>query len=526
MDSAETSRPRPQPAARAVSLPHNRDVERSVLATLLGGTVATAIHTIRALVGHPLMYFERDHRFIYQASLELDDQGQRVDSQAVAEYLSRYRFQAMVDRIREQEIALEREELDGLGRERWRDRFRRGAGDEAASIEDSALAAIGGTATVYDIATAFAASGGLQRNTELLRDYHLKRRFITQLTRLTDHAVLTTDSFGKMIDSAGSAVLQLARQETSMTVQGIEDVWKDTIDHIQERMTNRMPGILTGMEDIDRKMISLRPGGLYIFAARPGVGKTSLALKIAGNIAGHPGTPHGVLFFSLEVANMDLLKKLLCAEGRLDFAKLDRCELGQDEMELLMETASRIKRWPFDMVDIADLTASKLRSLVKRRQLEHPERTRIVFIDYLQLLQGSRADMSEYEKISEITRGLKLMAREMGVPVVALSQLSRNSESGTAPREPRLSDLRGSGSIEQDADAVLFIHREGGDDHARRIKLLLEKNRFGPTGQSWLMFHPANMRFEQIAAPNQEESPDAQEAEPQGQSPARARDLF
>jgi replicative DNA helicase len=184
-----------------------------------------------------------------------------------------------------------------------------------------------------------------------------------------------------------------------------------------------------------------------VLAARPGVGKTSLALKIVANIAGHETAPQGVLFFSLEVDRKDLVKKLLSAAAGIDFRKLETGALEPDEMERLAEAAKSFKGWQLDLMDVSDLTIQSLRSVVRRRVLETNGNLKLVVLDYLQLLNSARSDANEYEKVSEISRVLKVMARELRIPVMALSQMSRDSEKGhgAAPREPRLSDLRGSG---------------------------------------------------------------------------------
>ena len=508
-----SSRPRPPPreSASGREPPHNLELERAILAVLLDGRHATAMHKMRAVVEHPLAFFHRDHRIIYLACLELDDAGHRVDAQAVAELLSRYDFKALLERIKHQQLLLDSDQLDSLGRARLRALYQRSVADEAAGYEDSALAAIGGFNSVTDLAAAFAPAAGIERNIALLWDYYLKRRLIGRLQTLCDKAYRTPETFSQLLDEGGQAVLDLGRFNRSATVHGIGTVVDETLDDIQAHINNPEVGVKTGIADVDDKLMSLRPGGLYVLAARPGVGKTSLALKIVANIAGHSEEKNGVLFFSLEVDRKDLVKKLLSAEAAIEFKALESGALDSHEMERLAETAKMFKGWLLDLMDVSDMTVQALRSIVKRRMLETNGGLKLVVLDYLQLLNSARAEANEYEKVSEISRVLKVMARELRIPVVALSQMSRESEKGasTAPREPRLSDLRGSGSIEQDADAVLFIHRvDTGDgsknDECRRIKVIVAKNRFGPTGSANMNFFPAKMRFE-MAAPEASE---------------------
>jgi replicative DNA helicase len=189
-------------------------------------------------------------------------------------------------------------------------------------------------------------------------------------------------------------------------------------------------------------------------------------------------------------------------------------------MALVEAAGTRCKNWKLHLMDVADLTVHVLRSVVKRHHLESNGQLRLVVLDYLQLLRSTKADASEYERVSEISRILKLMAMELKLPVLALSQMSRDSEKGASsqPRDPRLSDLRGSGSIEQDADAVLFIHRtdggEGSEDEVRRLKIIVAKNRFGRTGFMPLDFYPERLRF----IPSQL---DEEPGEDDGSGPAR-----
>lgn len=498
-------------------LPHNIELEKAVLAALLDGRSAVAIQRVRPLIEHPLAFFNRDHRIVYLACLELDDGNHSVDLQAVSELLSRYRFQAVYDKLKQQTLLFEAEQLDALGRDRLRDLWRQTPADKADAYEDSALAAIGGYNALGDLAQAFGPVASLERNVSLLKDYYLKRKLITRLQTLCEKAYRTPEDFPKLVDEGGQAILELGKYNRAAQIYTIDQVADETLDKIIERQNNPSLGIKTGIADLDDKLMALRPGGLYILAARPGVGKTSFALKLVGNIAGNQESPHRALFVSLEVDKVDLLKKLVCAEGGIDFKKIEEGRLDETEMELLAGTLAQLKNWKLDLMDVSDLTVQGLRSVVKRRKLEMGDLD-LVVLDYLQLLNASRPDMNEYEKVSEISRVLKVMSRELKIPVLALSQMSRDAEkgAGSAARAPKLSDLRGSGSIEQDADAVIFMHRvdagdgqknEGGPDTARKIQIIVAKNRFGPQGMVNMHFFPAKMRFEMAAFDDQDDDP-------------------
>lgn len=483
-------------------LPHNLELERAVLAVLLDGRHATAMHKARQAIPHPLAFFARDHRIVYLACLELDDQGQRVDAGAAAELLSRYDFKSVIEKLKQQELLADSDQLDQMGKDKLRALLRKQAAEEAAGYEDSALAAIGGFNAVSDLATAFAPAASLDRNLALAWDYYLKRRLITRLSDLADKAYRTPDTFSQLLETGSQAVLELGRMTNSATVHAIGSVVDETLDRIEYDRQNPNEGVKTGIADLDQKLMALRPGGLYVLAARPGAGKTSFALSVVSNVASQADNPTGVLFFSLEVDRVDLVKKLLSARAKLDFRSIETGLLEPHQQELLIGASQELKSWNLDLMDVSDLNVLALRSIVKRRMLETNGQLKLIVLDYLQLLNGSRPDLSEYEKVSEISRVLKVLAREMRIPVVALSQMSRDSEKGvnSTPREPRLSDLRGSGTIEQDADAVIFIHRaDAGDDQRRHMKIIIAKNRFGPTGHTNMHFFPATMRFEQAA---------------------------
>jgi replicative DNA helicase len=500
----------------ARELPNSRDLERAVLAVLLDGRHAVAMQIARSTVQHPMAFFQRDHRMVYLACMELDDAGHRIDAQSLIELLGRYPFQIMIDRLRQQQILFDNDQIDQLDRRRLRELYRRSADENAQQFADSALAALGGPNAIFEMMQAFGPAAGLKRNVELLWDCYLKRRLIVRMQSLCDKAYRTTDEFPRLLDDGNQAFLDLNKLNRIATVHAVADVVDLTLKRIVDQNENPEQSVKTGLPEIDDKIMSLRPGGLYVLAARPGVGKTSMALKMVSNIAGDVIADQGVLFFSLEVDRVDLMKKLLASESKVDFKNLDTGMVKPEEYAAVEEAAKRCKEWKLHLMDVSDLTVHGLRSVVKRHMLESQGKLRLVVLDYLQLLGSAKPDSNEYEKVSEISRVLKLIAMDMKIPVLALSQMSRESEKGasSAPREPRLSDLRGSGSIEQDADAVIFMHRadsgEGSkEDEVRHIKLIVAKNRFGPTGASDMNFNPSKMLF----SPRHPESSDEQDHE-------------
>ena len=501
--------------------PHSLELERALLAVMLDGRHPTAMLTLRSeQIDHPLYFFQRDHRIVYLACLELSDADRRIDSGSIAELLSQYRFGVLIDRLRLAQSLLDAEITDGFDKARMRSLRNRTPDDHTADYDDSALAALGGFSAVAALQEAYGSVGQVEQNARLLKDYFQKRRLIQRLSAITDQAFRTPETAGHLLDQAGRAMLELGKGSESAAIHTIGDTVDRTMERIQESISNPDAGIKTGIVDLDKLLMALRPGGLYVLAARPGVGKTSFALKVVSSICADSEHRHRALFVSLEVDRVDLLKKLFSAEAGISFERLERGQLLEPhELETLAETGKRLGEWPLDLMDVSDLTVHALRSAVKRRALDQDAGCSILFIDYLQLLKESKRDMTEYEKVTEISRVLKVMARELGIPVVALSQMSRDSEKGAGEksRPPKLSDLRGSGSIEQDADAVIFMHRvdagdgqkqEGGPDSARRIEIIVAKNRFGPQGKCAMNFYPEKMRFAPAAPEAREQDED------------------
>ena len=495
-------------------LPHHLDLEASVLGLLLDGGQAAAMHVIRGHLEHPLHFYGRNHRMLYQACLDLDDRSERVDAEAVAALLHSTKFEVCADRLRQQEILRLRDELDGLSRDQLRALYRRRDGDRPDDDAESAFAAIGGFATLSELTTRAGSMSTADRNAKILRDLSLKRRYIYQLQHLAEEAYQTTDEFGTLIEKAGDRVLKMAKDADTgeAIIHPMPSVIDQTMAKIAEiSASGGVSGVTTGYPGLDDKLMSLRAGGLYVLAARPGVGKTSFALSLVQNACTDASDVGGkdVLFFSLEVDRTDLVKKLLCGIGGIDFKALERGLLSDADSNNLSEAADQLRDWRLHLMDVADLTVQGMRSLVKRHQLEHPD-LGLVVVDYLQLLRTTRRDVADYERISEISRMLKLIAMELKVPVLALSQMSRDNDKAAKPRPPRLSDLRGSGSIEQDADAVVFLHRDADTDDpdtaetGRDLKLVLAKNRFGPLGDFDLKVFPARQRFTIVESHDEE----------------------
>ena len=307
----------PQVSPNQARLPHSTELERTVLALLLDGRHAAAMHEIRQQVKHPLFFFHRDHRLIYQACLDVDESGHRVEVQSVADVLSMTKFEIALERLRQQQLLQDGGQLDGMSDYQRMAMYRRRDRDNAERLEDSALAAIGGYAGISDLLSAYGLIANLKHHVEQLVDYYLKRQLIARLEQIGTHSYRTTDSFASIIDHCNQVMIDLTRGVQNTSVYDASTVIDEMLLDIQERVDSKDTGVLTGYEEIDDLLIALRPGGLYILAARPGVGKTSFALSLVQHVCAEAEQPVNALFFSLEVDRADLLKKLVCARANI-----------------------------------------------------------------------------------------------------------------------------------------------------------------------------------------------------------------
>jgi len=448
-------------------------MERSILATLLDGRHKTAVATARAILVSPDAFYTRDHRVVWLAICDLDDQALRVDAMTISEKLMRWTFEVMIAKLKR---------ASGLPSH--------DPGDSDAEYPDSALAAIGGHSALGEIAGAFAPVSGLEQTCRTILDLYGKRQLIGHLAECTERAQ-GEDGLTACLDELAGVTLHLGRGSGDNKLYSMDDALASSMRLIQERASGVEDRIMTGFSGLDSLLSGMRKGGLYILAARPGGAKTSLALDLSAKLC---CAGKRVLYFSLEMLKEELATKLLAQRSAIDFRTVETGLWDDVQHQAIAEANADMKPWKLQIYDESHISVIGVRSAVKR--LTASQMPDIVVLDYLQLLDGSRHNMTEYEKISEISRTLKIVARELGIPILALSQMSRDSEKGT-PREPRLTDLRGSGTIEQDADAVIFIHRVTADENApvRELKILIAKNRFGPIGSLYADFIPSTMVF-------------------------------
>ncbi|HIC53539.1 MAG TPA: replicative DNA helicase, partial [Gemmatimonadetes bacterium] len=328
----------------------------------------------------------------------------------------------------------------------------------------------------------------------------------------------------EILDEAEAKIFQVAESHKRKGFVWIKEVLWSTFEHIErlQESATGITGVATGFQDLDRMTTGLQKGDLAIVAGRPSMGKTSWVLNVTANAAISNNIP--VAIFSLEMSSEQLVQRLLCAEGRIDALKLRRGRLSPEEHQRLAAAAGHLNTAPIWIDDAPGSNVLEIRAKARRLQSElraDGKNLGMIVIDYMQLMSGAGKSESRVQEVSQISRGLKALARELEVPVVALSQLSRGPEARTDKR-PMLSDLRDSGSIEQDADIVMFLYRpeyyasaEKREELEGKAELIVSKQRNGPTGVVELFFQKAYTRFDSV-----QRGPGGGSGEPQSEGPS------
>ncbi|MEC7640777.1 MAG: replicative DNA helicase [Nitrospinota bacterium] len=331
---------------------------------------------------------------------------------------------------------------------------------------------------------------------KIVREKKILRDLISASTEIVNRSYEDSENVEGLLDSAEAAIFQISEKKTKRSFFSLKEIVKSSFESI-ERLFDK-PGLVTGVEtgftDLDQLLAGLQPSDLIIIAGRPSMGKTSFALDIARFAAVHGGVPTAI--FSLEMAKEQIGLRLLCAEAQVDSSKLRTGFLAKTDWPKLTNAAGRLAEAPIFIDDSALLSTFDVRARIRRLYAEH--HLGLVIIDYLQLMHSSgRVDNRQLE-ISEISRGIKALAKELDLPVIALSQLSRAVE-GRTDKRPQLADLRESGSIEQDADVVAFIYREEvynpETGPSGLAEILVRKQRNGPIGDVKLTFSKECTRF-------------------------------
>jgi replicative DNA helicase len=430
--------------------PHSIDAETATLGALLldPGAIDTALRFLR-----PNDFYKSAHKQIFDAILSLYNRGEAVDLITLTE------------------------ELKTLGR----------------------LDTCGGPGYISGLTSAVPTSANIEYYAKIVQECSVRRSLIRISSEITSEAYNDTVDSRYIIEEAERKIFEITDKNQDPGFKGARDIIPKTIEAIEKlyHTKDSYTGIPSGFHDLDNMLSGFQNSEFIVIGARPSVGKTAFALSIAANISIRQKIPVG--FFTLEMSDMAIMQRLVSSEARIDSSKLRTGLLKPSDFHNLTEAAGRIYEAPLYIVDTPNMKLLDLRAQARRMKIQVD--VKIIFIDYLTLVTAENQMLQRHEQIAEISRSLKALARELQIPVVALSQVGRQSEG----KKPTLADIRESGSIEQDADVVMFLHRERGterdtDEQQNNIEteLIVSKQRNGPVGVIKLAFLPQYTRFESI----------------------------
>lgn len=359
------------------------------------------------------------------------------------------------------------------------------------------LEGIGGSAYLTELTNYVPTAAHAEAYAELVAQKAVRRRLIKASAEISELGFNEETTTQELLEKAEAELFSVSDQSLKQDLVSIESILTESFDRMEELHRNKgaLRGIRTGYRDLDNMTAGLQRSDLIVLAARPAMGKTTLVTNLAYNVATVAKQP--VLFFSLEMSKEQLVDRMLADASGVDAWNIRTGNLSDDDFSKLSEAMGELAEAPIFIDDTPGLSVLEMRTKARRAMHEQP--LGLIIIDYLQLMQGNGRDGgNRVQEVSEISRGLKLIARELNVPVIALSQLSRSVET-RSPQIPQLSDLRESGSIEQDADIVMFIYREAyynpETERENITDLIIAKHRNGPTGKIELYFHPERLRF-------------------------------
>lgn len=432
--------------------PQNLDAEQAVLGALL--LDQNAVYRVSSTL-RPEDFYQAANRLIYAAALALHDAGQPVDLVTVTEQLRR----------------------------------------------DNLLEKAGGAVYIASLTDLVPTTANVEHYARIVEEKALLRTLILVSGRIAEMSYDESDEVPRLLDQAEHMILELSTRRGAAVFAQLRDILLKAWESIEAAYANKggLSGLPTGFIDLDNICAGLQPSDLIILAARPSMGKTALALSIAYQVA-RAESALPVAVFSLEMAKEQLVQRLLSMEAQVDQYRMRTGHLREEDWERLTDAAANLNDLPIFIDDTAGVSVREIRAKSKRLQGE--KGLSLVIVDYLQLIESRRRTENRQQEIARISRSLKALAKELNVPVVALSQLSRAVE--TRPnKRPQMSDLRESGSLEQDADVVIFIYRDDyynpESEEKGVAELLVAKQRNGPTGIARLAFLKEFTRFVNLA---------------------------
>jgi replicative DNA helicase len=433
--------------------PQNTDAEASLLGAVL--IDQDAIVKIADSI-NPDDFFDAKHQHIYEAIINLYEKRQAIDVLTLSDQLKNMGYLDMV----------------------------------------------GGPTYLTELTNFVPTASHVEQYADIVAQKSMRRRLIQTSHEIGGLGFDESKSLKELIEEAETRLFQVSQQHVKQTIVSIEDILAESFERLDELHKDKkaIRGVPTGFKDMDNILAGLQRSDLFILAARPSMGKTAFVLNLAHNVAVNAKEP--VLLFSLEMSKEQLVDRLLSMESGVDAWALRTGNLSDTDFEKLGEAMGTLSEAPIYIDDTPGLTVSDMRT--KARREAHQRKLGLVIVDYLQLMSGGSrfgGEGNRVQEISEISRGLKGIARELNVPLIALSQLSRSVES-RSPQIPQLADLRESGSIEQDADVVAFIYREDyynpETDRKNLTDILIKKHRNGPLGNVELYFDKDKQRFRSV----------------------------
>ncbi|SHE89451.1 replicative DNA helicase [Atopostipes suicloacalis DSM 15692] len=435
--------------------PQNNEAEQSVLGSILlqPSALISAMEFIQAND-----FYRRSHQLIFQVMIDLNEKNEEIDVITVANLL-----------------------------------------ETSGQLED-----VGGTPYLAELSNVVPTAANIEYYAKIVEERSLLRRLIQASTDIISDTYEESEEVSNLLDNAEQKILEVSERKNRSGFVKISDVLRDSMEEIDQLYKNdeEITGISSGYRALDLMTAGLHEDELIILAARPGVGKTAFALNIAQNIG--TATDENVAIFSLEMGATQLVNRMLCAEGTINANHLRTGKLTEEEFEKLFVAMGSLSKANIFIDDTPGIRVSEIRAK-SRRLMQERGGIGLIIIDYLQLIEGTGRE-SRQQEVSEISRQLKKLAMELNVPVIAISQLSRSVEQRQDKR-PILSDLRESGSLEQDADIVAFLYREDyyraeeGEEEVEEdnvVEVLVEKNRSGARGTVKLLFIKEYNKFSSL----------------------------
>ncbi len=421
--------------------PHDLESEQSVLGAILIDD--EAIIKVSDLLRSESFY-DRSHQLVFESMMQLYEQREAIDAVTLANQLKK----------------------------------------------NKSLTKVGGSSEIGRLSNVVSTAANVESYAKAVKEYYIKRQLITLSGKMGEMAFDSGKSAQDVLDEAESKIFNVSQNYTAQDFIPIKDTLVESFERLDELQKNQgeLRGVPTGFQDLDNLLAGMQRSNLLILAARPGMGKTALALNITQNMSVKYKKKVG--FFSLEMSKEELVDRLLVSQADIDAWKLKTGRLNQQDFLRISDAMGVLAEAPLFIDDTPGMSVYDMRTKARRLMSEHE--IDLIVVDYLQLAHGRTMD-NRVQEVAEISQGLKNIARELRIPVLSLSQLSRAIEN-RGEKKPQLSDLRESGAIEQDADVVMFLYRKD-DDIREQVSLRVSKHRNGPLGEVELYFRGDRIKF-------------------------------